>query len=265
MDPHQPLSFTQLFTHLITEIARAAAVRPHQTEARLRFRTQIIAQMILGLAPRDVLEVMLAGQTVMLHGVLTDSIRDMLEGEMDTLRRGTRANIVALNRAFMTNLDRLESCQRRPSQGTRLASGAPAADLAGKHDGAISGATPDAATMAPGAATADAPVARPAATVDAPMEAPAATDELTFLGGHKLDFTPMPETVALCRANKAAMAALDAGDPVAFARALGVPVPSEAYALASTPMFATLAKPSGAAKPSGPAVKPNRRQRRHPR
>ena len=79
--------------------------------------------MILGLLPRDVIEAMLAGQAVMLHAVMTDSIHSTLRGEVDTMCRGTRANIVALNKAIDMNIDKLEQYHARPSEGTREAGG----------------------------------------------------------------------------------------------------------------------------------------------
>ena len=46
-------------------------------------------------------------------------------------------------------------------------------------------------------------------------------------------YFPSAEAIATCRSNPAAMAALDAGDPAAFARALGIE-PNEAFLAAAT-------------------------------
>ena len=127
MDPNAPLSFKALFSHIIADMARALCERSNETKEQRFVRVQAVTQMILGLLPRDVVEAMLAGQTVMFHELMTDSIHDTLQGQIDTMRRATRANIVGLNRAFHMNLEKLAHYQLRPSQGTREAT-APAAE-----------------------------------------------------------------------------------------------------------------------------------------
>jgi DNA-binding FadR family transcriptional regulator len=48
-----------------------------------------------------------------------------------------------------------------------------------------------------------------------------------------LVFHPSAAAIAACRANPEAMAALDAGDPERFARAMGLDAPSDAYLAAA--------------------------------
>src|SRR3954471_217782 len=131
MDPNAPLSFKALFSHIIADMARALCERPNETKEQRFVRVQAVTQMILGLLPRDVIEAMLAGHTVMFHELMTDSIHDTLQGQIDTMRRVTRRNIVALNRAFHMNLEKLAHYQLRPSQGTREATGKNAASWPG--------------------------------------------------------------------------------------------------------------------------------------
>src|SRR6266567_1354651 len=128
MDPHAPLSFKQLFTHVIADMAKALCERPNESKEQRFVRVQAVTQMILGLLPRDVIEAMLAGHVVMFHDLITDSIHDTLQGQIDTMRRATRVNIVALNRAFHMNQEKLVHYQLRPSQGIREATGAPATE-----------------------------------------------------------------------------------------------------------------------------------------
>src|SRR3954466_1227421 len=119
MDPTAPLSFKALFSHIIADMARALCERPNESKEQRFVRVQAATQMILGLLPRDVIEAMLAGHTVMFHDLMTNSIHDTLQGQIDTMRRATRVNIVALNRAFHMNLEKLAHYQLRPSQGPR--------------------------------------------------------------------------------------------------------------------------------------------------
>src|SRR3954447_1435924 len=160
MDPNAPLSFKALFSHIIADMARALCERPNETKEQRFVRVQAVTQMILGLLPRDVVEAMLAGQTVMFHELMTDSIHDTLQGQIDTMRRATRANIVALNRAFHMNLEKLAHYQLRPSQGTR--------DATGKNDApAEARPTPTPRPAAPEAAPAQKqPTKTPAAEPD---------------------------------------------------------------------------------------------------
>jgi hypothetical protein len=131
MENQEQSGFKEMITHVISDVAKAVCERPGESRQQQIARTQAATRMVLNLRPRDVLETMLSGQSVMLHAVLADSIRDSLLGEIDVMRRGTRSNIVALNRAFHMNINRLDQCQRRPSQGTREASEGAGAPNAG--------------------------------------------------------------------------------------------------------------------------------------
>jgi hypothetical protein len=66
----------------------------------------------------------------------------------------------------------------------------------------------------------------------APPDTAAALSPASVAGTAGL-FHPSPEAIAACRANPEAMAALDAGDPERFARAMGVDQPGEAYLAAA--------------------------------
>jgi hypothetical protein len=180
----------------------------------------------MGFRPRDAIEALLAGHCVMFHEVMVDSVHDTLRGELDTMRRGTRSNLVALNKAFNGNLDRLERYQLRPSEGSREAAEAQAADarsappeVPARDPGNLTEAEPDPMqAAATGAAPAQSAVAQSEAAVPA--------DETTVM------FQASPEAIAACRANPEAMAALDAGDPERFARAMGIE-PSAEYLAAA--------------------------------
>jgi hypothetical protein len=104
----QPLSQTECFAYVVADIADAISVRPGETRDQRFIRSQVATHLILGLAPRGAIELVLAGHTVMFHTLMTDSIRITLQGEIDTMRRSTRAGVIAMNHAFHRNLDKLE-------------------------------------------------------------------------------------------------------------------------------------------------------------
>jgi len=199
--------FKELFAHIVGDIAKAVCERNGETRLQQIDRSQAAVHTIMGFLPRDVIEAMLAGHCVMFHEMMVASVLDTLRGELDTMRRATRSSIVAMDKAFANNLSRLEHYQLRPSEGSR-----------------------DEADARPDTAV-EVPDSRPAPVPDAelPSETPLGTVETDDAGVTSLVFTPSAETIALCRANPDAMAALEAGDPERFARAMGVDLPSEAY------------------------------------
>ncbi len=229
---------------------------------------------------------MLAGHCVMFHEVMVAGVLDTLRGEEPRMRRSTRSNLVAMNRAFLDTLTRLERYQERPAEGRRddaeTRSGAPAglateadgmplaaagapvgvavdAPVDAPGDAAVDGAVESAGDAAVGAPLGDAADAaapgagmapnRPgervrspgSATVSAPgaVGGPMAATEHakpeTSLPGTptRSTYRPSPEVIAACRANPDAVAALDAGDAAAFARAMGIRVPCEGFLAAA--------------------------------
>ncbi len=330
MNTHAAFGFNEMLTFVIGDMARAVSERPGETKQQQYTRTQGSTAMILDLHPRDAAEAMLAGHCVMFNAVIGDSARETLRGEADTMRRATRSNLVALNKSFSGNLDRLERYHERTAKGFRhgpeahadayaaapvpleaahVSNQPPHADpgpvaaavSAGHDTPAPDGRTDLTAPPDPGRPGGMPPaVARdtaqmstptpigirfsaatiPAATIPAapipigpvpgnepprdanrapanararfhmvadpvnvaPAEPPpkasaaasAKRDALpTFLRQDVIGFKPSVETIAACRANPEAMAALEAGDPVRFARAMGVAAPCEAYLTAA--------------------------------
>ena len=93
MNPYVPLSEIELFTHVITDMANAIAERPGETQEQRFIRAQTASSLILGFAPTDMVQLMLAGHAVMFHAVIADSVGHTLRGEIDQVRRATRANM----------------------------------------------------------------------------------------------------------------------------------------------------------------------------
>lgn len=228
--------FTQLFTHVVGEIAKAVSERGGETVQQQFARSQAAMHMIMSFLPRDVIEAMLAGHCVMLHETMTASVHDTLVGEQDAARRATRSNIVALNKEFNSNLGHLERYQARPALGTRDAQEARPAERAAAGPTAAPQAAPKAAPKDTPANVPQAPKPAvetpvPQARSDTPVSV--AQAELNWLETHdpdgEMDYHPSPEMLAACQENPEAMAALAAGDPERWAKALGIAAPSAAF------------------------------------
>ncbi len=255
MQPQPAFGFNELFTHVIGDIAKAICERNGETHEQQVARSQATVHTIMGFLPRDVIEAMLAGHCVMFHELMLDSVRDTLRGEMDTLRRATRANIVAMDKAFGNNLARLERYQQRPSEGRRdTPERLP--DTARTETGIAERAPALAARPANGTRRADAAAHEPPALA-ADRPAPSRAEEPDPPNsGSPIVFTPSPEAIAACRANRAAMEALEAGDAEGFARAMGIDQPSEPYLAASTGPNGVFDRHAGGYRADDPAAWP---------
>ena len=271
MDAQPAFGFKELFTHVVGDVAKALCHRNGEPEQRQYARSQAAVAMIMGFVPRDVIEAMLAGHCVMFHELIVDSVQHTILGELDAMRRGSRSCIVAMDKCFANNLERLAHYQLRPSTGHRDAAGvevvaaeAGAREMSGSPDTAIHeelhAAEMRAAVEAADGQAEDAGIAGDAAAsagdaivpeLDPELDDAPATGALANDATHRpimaelfVDTTtPVPAgtvvlrgsaaTLAACRANPEAMAALEAGDPDGFARALGLPRPSEEFLAAA--------------------------------
>jgi hypothetical protein len=248
MDAQPAFGFKQLFTHIVGDMARAISERVGETSQQQFTRTQAAVQMIMGFMPRDVMEAMVAGHCVMFHELMTDSFRNTMRGEMDSHRRATRNNIIAQDKCFGVNLARLERYQARPSQGRRDAPDALPAEATIEAE--ITDLAPRPPMPEPARKQAR-PVQTPTAAAPETPAADQPTAEATAI------FHPSPEAIAACMANPEAMAALDAGDPDAFARALGIDQPSEAYLTAAARAGVFEQRVSGVRRPDPEAHRPD--------
>jgi hypothetical protein len=199
--------FKEHFSHIVGDMAKAVSERAGETKQQQLIRTQAAVLTIMSMLPRDAIEVMLAGHCLMFHELLTDSIHNTLRGEVDTTRRATRSGIVAMSRAFGSNLQRLERYQGRPAEGRR---DAPREKPAQTVEDIVPAAT--AVFREPAAATPRDPAAR--ATPPRETSAPATAQ------------TAASTQDAVGVAKAAAIAALDAYVPAAFPPGLGANPPA---------------------------------------
>jgi hypothetical protein len=227
MDTEPSFGFEHLVSFAVTEMATAVSVRYGESPAQQFARCQAAVHMVMGFQPRDATEVMLAGHCVMLHEVMTADIRDGLRGEAATNRR----TLIALNKAFNDDLDRLERYRQRPAEGKRDAPEVPPITASA----AVPAAKPEVPSVkdfqANAVESADSPV--PAKLNRAARRQAARAESRAVATASR---AASRQTVTNCRANPDAMAALAAGDPDCFARVLGIATPSAAFlAAAKTP------------------------------
>jgi hypothetical protein len=166
------LHLTRVVTPALDGIIRALSDRGGQTEAQRKIRADQSLIMILSFLPRDVVEMTLAGQTVMFNELLADAASDVLRGMEDTMKLRTRSTIVALGRLTQGHVDRLLKRGNQPHR-TEVSEG----DAAKKEpvrqapvEPAAVAAAPD--TTAPTAATPSA-AAPPAMTEPTAVKPPA--------------------------------------------------------------------------------------------
>ena len=249
MDPQPAFTFQDLISFVIGDMVKAIAERDGETQEQQFARSHAAAHMILGFLPRDVIEAMLAGHCVMLHEIMTANVRTTLSGDAGKMPRGPRNNVVGLNKAFNDNLDRLERCRQRPAEGSRDApetqttttpanpSPPPTAASEPQQPGpAAQGLNRAARRQAARAemravamASRAAPKPMPATSAPQINRARLSPDTAEVAGLR----SPSPEAIAACNANPQAMAALQSGDPVGFARAMGIEHPCGAFLTAA--------------------------------
>jgi hypothetical protein len=248
MDTQPAFGIKELFSHVIGDMAKAISERNGETKQQQFVRSQAAVHTILSFSPRDAIEAMLAGHCVMFHEVMTDSVRETLRGEVDTMRQSTRGNLVALNKQFTGNLDRLRRFQTRASDAGRVPAGIQPAEAKGEPvEPAVAAAptspipvrTEPAETRAATTPAREQPeVPRQADATPADQAVSETTDVpdlndpdalIVQSDAATIVFHPSAETVAACRANPEAMAALEAGDPGRFARAMGLEMPTEEF------------------------------------
>ena len=120
MNTQPAICFRGVLTFLVGEMAMAVSRRGGETKQR-QFAGSQTAAIVLDLRPCDIVDTMLAGHAVMFHAVTSDRAHDTLRGDADAMRHGMRSNAVALNKAFIGNVDM--TLRGRARQSTPLCEG----------------------------------------------------------------------------------------------------------------------------------------------
>ena len=89
-------------------IVRALSDRPGQTEAQRQTRRGDAQTFILSFQPRDAIELMLCGQSVLFNELLADGAKDVLRGMVDTMKLKSIGGLVNMARIVQGHVDRLD-------------------------------------------------------------------------------------------------------------------------------------------------------------
>jgi hypothetical protein len=89
-------------------IVRALADRAGQTEAQRQTRRDDAETFILSFRPRDAIELMLCGQSVLFNELLADGAKDVLCGMVDTMKLKSIGGLVNMARVVQGHVDRLD-------------------------------------------------------------------------------------------------------------------------------------------------------------
>ena len=229
MDTNPNAGPDELLAQIVGEIAKALGERDNEARHQQQVRAQTAADTIMAFQPGDAIEAMLAGHCVMFHGLIVGSLSAAARGD-EAARRGTRGNIVAMDKAFGNNLDRLERYRtnhaKPAAQPDAVHAETEISDRVRRHQARTRPAQPTVAPAEPAVEEADSMILN----------------------------SPSPELIAACRANPEVMAALDSGDAARFARAVGVE-PSEAYLAAAPRLMAGFSREAAGYRPSNAATR----------
>ncbi len=98
---------------MVQSIAEAVGGPPDDTQAARDARARLVVHAVLGLRPRDPLEIMFAGMVVSHAYLIQDSARDALRETDARLKARTKATTVALDRAMLNFLGELHRARAR--------------------------------------------------------------------------------------------------------------------------------------------------------
>lgn len=203
-------NFEACCTTIIGDMAKALCERNGETPEQRIVRGQAVIHMIMGFLPRDVIEVTLASHCVMFHELMVAGVHDAFCAEEAKVRRAELHGLIAMNKAFCGNLGHLARYQKRVAEGSHEA---PAESQAASGAGTVAGRAAGAeSAQDPGRAEAE----------------PVPSDP----GKSSATCRPTDEAIAAGRDNAAA-AAIRSGDPVGFARAMGIGRPSADFLAAA--------------------------------
>lgn len=99
---------------LFRDVARSLCERPADTTAEREVRIQRMVHTALGFQPRDGMEYMLTTMTMGHFDLIMDSMHDVFQGQLDTMKTRTKSGIVALGRSMLGLARELRTYQARP-------------------------------------------------------------------------------------------------------------------------------------------------------
>jgi hypothetical protein len=99
---------------MLQVVARAMCDRPGDNPAQRESRTRQMVYSTMGLDPRDGLEYMLTTMAIGHFNLILDSMFDVFQGQMDTLKARTKTTIVALDRSMLAFVKEMRLARERP-------------------------------------------------------------------------------------------------------------------------------------------------------
>ena len=99
---------------LFQDMARALCDRPEETPAQREARTTATVRLVLGFEPRDGVEFMFSTVAVGHFSLILDAMRDVFQGQTDSVKARTKSGIVVLDRAMLTMVKEFRMARARP-------------------------------------------------------------------------------------------------------------------------------------------------------
>jgi hypothetical protein len=104
----------ELASEMLQIAARAICDRPSDSPAQRESRTRQMVYSTVGMQPRDGLEYMLATLVFGHFNLILDSMREVFQGQMDSMKAKTKTTIVALDRSMLALVKELRTTRQRP-------------------------------------------------------------------------------------------------------------------------------------------------------
>ncbi len=97
---------------MLQVVARAICDRPGDNPSQRESRTRQMVHTTLGFEPRDGLEYMLSTLVFAHFNLILDSMHDVFQGQMDSMKARTKTTIVALDRSMLTLVKELREARK---------------------------------------------------------------------------------------------------------------------------------------------------------
>lgn len=133
-----------VYPGMLQSIADAICDRPADTATQRVARSREVVETVQRLAPRDAVEVMLAGMAVTHAHLIEDAARDVFRGHDERLKARTRSTIVALGRGMFGCLKELRIMQVSARKAAAVAQAEPEAVARAEPEAVVQKAAPPA-------------------------------------------------------------------------------------------------------------------------
>jgi hypothetical protein len=155
---------------LLQTTSLALSARPNETAHQAASRTLQMVHTVMGMMPRDGLEVVISTIAYGHHGMILDSMRDVYQEPELADRRKAKSEVISLNRTFLGLLREYRAYRSRPEAAEYLAALAAAQPPAQKPEAAPPPEPQAEAPAVPAAVDSPSPAA-PVAPKRAPLAA----------------------------------------------------------------------------------------------